>query len=325
MCPPFGNGLVWRSGKRQFCPTPLSMDSSSDSSSLDHAAAVFASVRGRLFGVAYRMLGSIAEAEDVVQDAWLRWQTADRSAVVDPAAFLVTTTTRLAITATTSARARRETYVGPWLPEPVDTSADPALGAERQEALEIAVLQLLEKLPPAERAAYVLSEAFDYPFLQIAEVLAVSEANARQLASRARKHLTRVPGDAVDPIAQRNLLEAFVGAAQSGNVQALESLLAADVVSYSDGGGAVRAAGKPIEGHRRVVHFVAAVSRWVWTGASLLPVDANGRAALLIEREGAPFALLAIGASRRGIERLFWVMNPVKLAAIVAATRRAVR
>lgn len=293
-----------------------------DSSSLDHAEAVFASVRGRLFGVAYRMLGTIAEAEDVVQEAWLRWQTTDRSVVVDPAAFLVTTTTRLAINATTSARARRETYVGPWLPEPVDTSADPALGAERHQALEIAVLQLLEKLSPAERAAYVLSEAFDYPFLQIAAILAVSEASARQLASRARRHLASVRRDPVAPLQQRSLLEAFVGAARSGNVGALERLLTADVVSYSDGGGAVRAAGKPVEGIARVAHFVAAVSRWMWEGATLLPVEANGRGALLIERDGGPFALLAIDASRRGIERLFWIMNPQKLSLIAGAARR---
>src|SRR6476660_721033 len=131
---------------------------------LDDAASIFNGLRARLFGIAYRMLGSAAEAEDVVQDTWLRWQATDRSVVLDPTAFLVTTTTRLAINVAQSARARRETYVCPWLPEPVDTSADPALGAERGEALEFAVLLLLERLPPVERAAYVLREAFDYPY-----------------------------------------------------------------------------------------------------------------------------------------------------------------
>lgn len=135
---------------------------------LDEAAAVFLGVRPRLFGIEYRMLGSASEAEDLVQEAWLRWQAYDRAAVLDPAAFLATTTTRLAINALQSARARRETYVGPWLPEPVDTSADPYLGAERGEALEFATLLLMEKLTPNEGAAYVLREAFDHPYGQIA-------------------------------------------------------------------------------------------------------------------------------------------------------------
>src|SRR5262245_35163674 len=129
---------------------------------LTRATVAFAAVRPRLFGIAYRMLGTAVEAEDVVQEAWLRWQAADRGAVRDPEAFLVTTTTRLALNVVQSARKRRETYIGPWLPEPVDTRDDPELGAERREALALAVLVLLEKLSPAERAAYVLREAFDY-------------------------------------------------------------------------------------------------------------------------------------------------------------------
>ena len=134
----------------------------SKTSTCDDGLSAFLSVRPRLFGIAYRMLGSAAEAEDIVQDVWVRWQTADRSVVRDAAAFLVTTATRLAINVMQSARSRRETYVGPWLPEPVDTSADPGLGAERGEALELGVLVLLEKLSPTERAAYILREAFDY-------------------------------------------------------------------------------------------------------------------------------------------------------------------
>jgi len=156
----------------------------------DDGVSVFEGVRPRLFGIAYRMLGSAAEAEDIVQDAWLRWQGTDRTAVVDPPAFLATTTTRLAITFAQSARSRRETYIGPWLPEPVDTSGDPRLGAERAEALEFAVLLLLEKLSPTERAAYILREAFDYSYDQIAHTIRSTEANARQLVSRARKHIS---------------------------------------------------------------------------------------------------------------------------------------
>ncbi len=133
----------------------------------------FQAVRPRLFGIAYRMLGSATEADDVVQDAWVRWQGADRAAVREPAAFLATTVTRLAINELESARARREVYVGPWLPEPVATTDDPTLGAERAEAMSLAVLLLLERLTPAERAAFVLHEAFDYPYRQIAEVLEI--------------------------------------------------------------------------------------------------------------------------------------------------------
>ena len=173
---------------------------------LDHATAVFAEVRPRLFGIAYRMLGSAAEAEDLVQDVWLRWQTYDGAAVADPAAFLATTTTRLAINVLRSARVRRETYVGPWLPEPVDTEADPHLGAERGEALNLAVLMLLERLSPTERAAYVLREAFDYPYPQIAAIVQVGEAAARQLVSRARKHLRSERRAPVTGTEQRRLL-----------------------------------------------------------------------------------------------------------------------
>jgi len=204
--------------------------------------SAFLSVRPRLFGIACRMLGSAAEAEDVVQDVWVRWQTADRSVVRNAAAFLVTITTRLAINLMQSARSRRETYVGPWQPEPVDTSADPGLGAERSEALEFGVLLLLEKLTPTERAAYILREAFEYAYRDIADILRLQEANARQLVTRARQHMAngrRTPAKATE---QRRLLAAFIAAAQNGDVAGLEDLLASDVVSTSDGGGLVRAA-----------------------------------------------------------------------------------
>lgn len=176
----------------------------------DDGVSVFESVRPRLFGIAYRILGSAAEAEDIVQDAWLRWQGTDRSAVVDPSAFLATATTRLAITFAQSAQSRRETYIGSWLPEPVDTSGDPRLGAERAEALEFAVLLLLEKLSPTERAAYVLREAFEYSYDQIAHTIRSTEANARQLVTRARKHISDGRRKSVSSREQQRLLNAFV-------------------------------------------------------------------------------------------------------------------
>jgi RNA polymerase sigma factor (sigma-70 family) len=155
----------------------------------DDGLSAFLSVRPRLFRIAYRMLGSAAEAEDIVQDVWVRWHTADRRLVRDPAAFLATTATRLAINLMQSARVRRETYVGPWLPEPVDTSADPRLRAERGQALASGVQLLLETLTSTERAAYILREAFDYPYREIANVLRLEEANARQVVTRARQRV----------------------------------------------------------------------------------------------------------------------------------------
>ena len=194
-------------------------------SAYDDGLSAFMSVRSRLFGIVYRMLRSAAEAEDVVQDVWVRWQRADHSQVRDAEAFLVATATRLAINVMQSARSRRETYVGPWLPEPVDTSTDPGLEAERREALELGVLLLLEKLSRTERAAYILREAFDYPYRDIANVLRLEEANARQVVTRARRHLVnggRMPTKCTE---RRSLLEAFIAAAHNGDVARLEESL----------------------------------------------------------------------------------------------------
>ena len=207
----------------------------------DDGLSAFVPVRPRLFGIAYRVLGNAAEAEDIVQDVWLRWQSTNRSVIENPPAFLATTTTRLCINFAQSAHSRRETYIGTPLPEPVDTSGDPGLGAERSEALKLAVLVLLEKLSPTERAAYVLREAFDYSYRQIADILQMEEANSRQLVSRARKHIADGRRTPVSSGQQRRLLEAFIGAAQKGDMAALEGLFAEDVVSCSDGRGILRA------------------------------------------------------------------------------------
>lgn len=192
----------------------------------DGDAALFERTRPRLFGVAYRVLGNAVEADDVVQEAWIRWQRTDRSQVRDPAAFLATTATRLAINVTQSAHARREVHVGPRLVEAADADASPSLEAEHAEALESAVRVLLAKLSPAERAAYVLREAFDYPYRQISAVLSLSEPNARQLVTRARRRLSADHQRPVAPGEHQRLLDVFVTAAQTGDLGSLEHLLA---------------------------------------------------------------------------------------------------
>ncbi|MGW9630120.1 RNA polymerase sigma-70 factor [Agromyces sp. NPDC055520] len=287
---------------------------------LDDALAVYESVRGRLFGIAYRMLGSAGEAEDIVQEAWLRWQGTDRTVVEEPAAFLATITTRLAINALQSARARRETYIGPWLPEPVDTSDDPTLGAERAEALGFAVLVMLERLTPTERAAYVLREAFAYPYDQICEIVQVSEVAARQLVSRARKHLTGERRREVPQSEQRRLLTAFLAAAKTGDLVQLERLLSEDVVSYSDGGGVVRASKFPVVGRGRVAKFVRAFRTHFWDGVDITEAETNGQAAVLLSKEGTTFAVITLVVGAQGIDQVLWMMNPHKLG---AATSRA--
>jgi RNA polymerase sigma-70 factor (ECF subfamily) len=291
-----------------------------ESGEYDDGLSAFAPVRPRLFGIAYRMLGSATEAEDIVQDVWLRWQSTNRSAVENPPAYLATTTTRLCINLAQSAHTRRETYIGTWLPEPVDTSSDPGIGAERGEALKLAVLMLLEKLSPGERAAYVLREAFDYSYNEIAEILQMEEANVRQLVSRARKHIADGRRASVSPDEQRRLLEAFIAAAQKADMAALESLFAEDVISTSDGGGIVRAARIPVCGRQRVAKFIATAAHF-WQGVTLAWVETNGQAAVLVSRECVPVALTTIDASAQGIDQIVWILRPSKLTGISKSGR----
>jgi RNA polymerase sigma-70 factor (ECF subfamily) len=291
------------------------MEADMSAAEAEQALSIFDASRRRMFGIAYRMLGSVAEAEDIVQEAWLRWQQTDRSAVRNPGGFLTTMTTRLAINTADSARVRRETYVGPWLPEPVDTSADPSLGAERAEAIEAAVLVLLERLPARERAAYVLREAFDYEYSTIATILETTQTNARQFVSRAKKHLASERRAPVDAAQVRALLEAFLVAARSGDLVGLERVLADDVVSVSDGAGMVaRAARRPVVGRQKVARFVAGFASFFWTDTTLVWLTTNGSPSVLIRQRDEPVAVLSIDSSARGIDQLRWVMVPDKLA-----------
>ena len=268
--------------------------------------------RGRLFGIAYRMLGSAAEAEDVLQDAWLRWSKVTDE-VANTAAYLATIVTRLCLTALDSAHARRETYIGPWLPEPVATTTDPLLGAERGEALSLAVLLLLERLTPAERAAYVLREAFEYPYAEIALVLETTPDNARQLTTRARAHLDRERGTVASAQERDRLLAGITAAAQTGDLAALESLLAADVVSLSDGGGIVSAARKPVVGRSNVARLVIGLLEKYSEGTTSLLVDVNGEPTIVVVRDGAPMVVWQFDIGPEGVRTMFAVLNPEKL------------
>src|SRR4051794_269700 len=215
------------------------------------------------FGVAYRMLGSVAEAEDVTQEALLRL-TRQADAIDEPPAWMTTVVTRLSINVLRSARSRREAYVGPWLPEPVleDMAPGPAARAELADSLSLALLVLLERLNPVERAAYLLREVFGYGYAEIAGIIERTEVNTRQLVTRARKHIeaSRPRFDA-DEAARDALLERFLAAAEEGDLEALEELLAKDAVLYADGGGKALAASEPLVGAALIARFMAGVAR----------------------------------------------------------------
>ncbi|WP_406036243.1 RNA polymerase sigma-70 factor [Nocardioides sp. NBC_00163] len=290
-----------------------------DAEDLEAATAVFTQVRPRLFGIAYRMLSSVTEAEDLVQDVWLRWQAYDRSTVANPEAFLATTTTRLAINVLQSAWKRRETYIGPWLPEPVDTGADPYLGAERAEALQFASLLLMEKLTPSERAAYVLREAFEYSYAQIADILSSTEPAVRQLVSRARKHIASERRAPVAAEEQQELLTTFLTAARAGDLTALERLFTPDVTSLSDGNGRTGIARTPLVGAERVAKFLKAISTWFWDGVEVRWTTTNGQASAVLVRDGSAYGLVTVDATAEGIDQVLWLVNPEKNKGVSAA------
>lgn len=283
---------------------------------------VFQRHRGRLFGIAYRMLGSVTDADEVLQDAWLRWQAVDLASVKDPAAFLAKTVTNLCLTYLTTARARRETYVGEWLPEPVLTGAGlddlgPLDTAAQRDSVSFALLTILEKLTPAERAAYVLREAFAYSHREVADLIGTTEANARQLHSRARKRVTADQRThEVDPKHWKTLVERFLAAAQLGDIAGLEKLLAADVVSRADGGGKVNAARNPVAGRERVARYLIGVLERF--GAGIVPyfAHANGEPVLVAASPEGVAAVVFFQYSGDDLAGLEIVMNPDKLGRV---------
>ncbi|MFG2635063.1 RNA polymerase sigma-70 factor [Streptomyces sp. NPDC048362] len=281
------------------------------------SADEFEAHRARLFGLAYRLLGSATEAEDAVQDAYLRFSGAERSRIEHPGAWLAKATTNLCLTRLTSARARRERYVGPWLPEPV-VSGDDALGplesAERREQVSMAMLVLLERLTPAERAVYVLREAFAYGHREIAAVLGLGEANCRQLYRRAAARIAAPEGRfEVAAAARESLVTSFLTAAREGDLTGLEKLLAADVTWWGDGGGKVSAARRPIVGRDKVVRFLVGGSQRFAAGLDFTVVEVNGASALTAWAGDTLVGIVAFEVRDGLIAHLRCVVNPDKL------------
>ncbi|QFU90840.1 RNA polymerase sigma-70 factor [Amycolatopsis sp. YIM 10] len=274
----------------------------------------FEAARPRLFSLAYRMLGEAAEAEDVVQEAYLRW--AKSEPVDTPPAWLTRVATNLCLNRLTSARARRERYAGPWLPEPVVTGPGPLETAEQRDSLRFGVLVLLERLTPPERAAFVLRESFEYSHREIAGILGVSEANARQLYRRAREHVgeprKRFEASAED---HRKVIERFIAAALNGDLAALEQMLTEDVVSWSDGGGKVTAGRRPITGRDKVLRLLAGLGRHPRAAGAEFAVEVvNGEPALLVFESGGLTAVMLPELRDGKVTALRTVLNPDKLA-----------
>lgn len=284
-------------------------------------AAVFTDTRPLLFAIAYRMLGSVADAEDVVQDAYLRWQQAPESDIRAPRAYLTTIVTRLAINHLQSARHRRETYVGPWLPEPLMTehAPDPSEPVELAESLSMAFMLMLERLSPIERAVLLLHDVFDFQYGEIGRIVDKSEANCRQLLSRAKKHLgnaeTRFDAD---PVQAERLLQRFTTAANAGDVDGLLAVLAEDITLWTDGGGKARVAAlAPIHGAEEVARFfIGAERRFAAAARTVRPARINGNPGFIVYVRGR-VQVAAIFEVRNGrIQAMYVINNPDKLRAL---------
>jgi len=276
--------------------------------------------RRHLFGVAYRMLGSVSEAEDVVQDTWLRWRAASAEEVHTPRAFLTTVTTRLAIDRLRSAQRRREEYVGPWLPEPLVTDDDPADTAELADSLSMAFLLVLERLNPVERAVLLLHDVFGYDYDEVADIVERTPANCRQIARRARGHVTseRPVGPRPSQEDEQRLAFAFAAAASSGDLTALEGLLAEDVVLWSDGGATRRAARRPVVGRDRVARFVANLAHRLPDEMTFEYVHLNGEPAVIVRTPRGLLLTMGVELGDGVITAIHTVINPDKLRHLAA-------
>jgi RNA polymerase sigma-70 factor, ECF subfamily len=289
--------------------------------------ATFDQYRGLLFSVAYRMLGTVADAEDMLQETFIRWQQASEEEIRSPRAFLVTIISRLCINYLQSARAQREEYVGQWLPEPLATGqgSDP-LGLIRvDETLSMAFLVLLERLTPVERAVFLLREVFEYEYSEIAAVLTLSEANCRQILSRARQHIGAMrPRFQASQDHRGRLLERFLEAVTTGNMEGLLSLLSADVVLYADGGGKAPAVPNAVHGAANVARGILGGSRKFAPGNLVQRiVQMNGEPGIVSYLDGEPFFALTVCAAHDRIESIYFITNPEKLAHIPALVASA--
>ena len=278
---------------------------------MDCATEAFATHRNLLFTVAYEMLGSAADAEDVLQETWLRWAGVDLGTVRDQRAYLVRITTRQALSRLRTLGRRKESYIGPWLPEPLLTAPDVAEDVELADSVSMAMLLVLETLTPAERAVFVLREVFDLAYDEIAEAMDKSPAAVRQIAHRARAHVAaRRPHAVVPPAQTRAALEAFQRAIETGDLQRLLDTLAPDVVFLGDGGGVVPAALAPVAGADPVAHILGRIA----AAASLQPAQVNGYPALIIRLNGEIDTVIAVRIDDGLITGLYAVRNPEKLS-----------
>jgi RNA polymerase sigma-70 factor (ECF subfamily) len=285
----------------------------------------FEANRELLFAVAYRMLGTVADAEDAVQDAWLRWSAAPRPDVTQPRAYLVKTVTHLALNRLRSARARREAYVGPWLPEPLLTATPDAAGrAELAESVSLAMLVVLESLTPEERAVFVLHEVFGFTHPEIAAAIGRTGTSVRQLMHRAREHVqARRPRFDVDAGQQREVTERFLAAAAGGDIDQLMMVLAPDVTLIADGGGQAKAPLRPITGATKVARFLAAVSRRPYGSADVSDMvvetaEINGGPGTVITAGGKPIAAVTTVITGGRISAIHVIANPDKLQGLGA-------
>jgi RNA polymerase sigma-70 factor (ECF subfamily) len=278
------------------------------------SADAFALHRGLLFTVAYEMLGSASDAEDVVQETWLRWANVDQSIVRDVRAYLVRIVTRQALNRLRALSRRREDYIGAWLPDPLLTSPDVADDLGLAESVSLAMLTVLETLGPTERAVFVLREVFDTSYDEIAEAVGKTPAAVRQIAHRAREHVAaRAPRMQVSPAEQQQVVARFLEAVQTGDFQALLEVLAPDVVLVSDGGGVVPAARRPIQGAERVARFLSRFAS-VAPGAQLTTVVLNGAPAIRIDLPDAVTFAVSLAVQGGRISGIYGVANPLKLA-----------
>jgi RNA polymerase sigma-70 factor (TIGR02957 family) len=281
----------------------------------DPATEAFLAHRNLLFTVAYEMLGSAADAEDVLQETWLRWAGADLAAVRDQRAYLVRIATRQALTRLRTLRRRKESYTGPWLPEPLLTAPDVAQDVELADSVSMAMLLVLETLAPTERAVFVLREVFDLAYGEIAAALGKTPAAVRQIAHRARAHVTaRRPRGVVSRAETRDALAAFQRAAETGDLQQLADILAPDVVFLGDGGGIAQAVRTPIVGASRVARLLAVGLGRIPAAASIEPAEVNGYPALILRLNSAVDTVLAVRIDDGLITGLYAVRNPEKLS-----------